>query len=111
MPARADAPGARALSEGGAVSGYRSLGRPAPVRPRQCRNQEGRRDRPRATKKASEGLPLRIAMSIPEVERVKSPGREAAGASGPRRIVYFSELQGRAVLDSAGQVVRRLVGA
>jgi magnesium transporter len=44
-----------------------------------------------------------------EVERVKSPGREAAGASGPRRFVFFSELQGRAVFDSAGQAVGRLV--
>ncbi len=48
-------------------------------------------------------------MSIPEVERAKGPGGEAAGASGPRRFVFFSELQGRAVLDSAGQAVGRLV--
>ena len=43
-----------------------------------------------------------------KAERDQSPGKTNAAGPGARRFVFFSALQGRAVLDSAGQVFGRL---
>jgi magnesium transporter len=43
-----------------------------------------------------------------EVERDKSPGKETPVGPDTKIFVYFSELQGRAVLDAAGQSLGRL---
>ena len=47
-------------------------------------------------------------MPSPEIERDKSPGKETPAGAGAKMFVYFSELQGHAVLDTTGQSLGRL---